>query len=206
MADQSSLEGIIAYLEANRACFDREVLRQQLLRDGCSPDLVAQAIGHVYSAFSPAYQTTTTAPGMLIVKDPNTAFLFEFVGGFFGLLGLGHFYVGQTSDGVVRLILWLVYDIIALTVITILSAVIIGLCFIPVQLAIQICVPLWSATVLKKELLRNPVVQTMMTPQGYAVPSQPVVVASVHALPTPANMQVTGDTPDAQANEPPLDS
>lgn len=50
-------------------------------------------------------------------KDPNTAFLIEFVGGFFGLLGLGYFYAGRTNDGVIRLIAWLVYTVIAVVAI-----------------------------------------------------------------------------------------
>ncbi len=85
--------------------------------------------------------------------DPNTAFLIELVGGFFGLLGLGYFYVGRTNDGVVRLILWIVYDIIAAVSITLILAVIVGIVCIPIQLVIQVGVPLWSATTLKNDLL-----------------------------------------------------
>jgi len=88
-------------------------------------------------------------------KDPNTAFLIELVGGFFGLLGLGYLYVGRTNDGVLRLVLWLLYDIIAAVVIAALIAVIVGLACVPVQLAIQIVVPIWSASQLKKELLQG---------------------------------------------------
>ena len=86
-------------------------------------------------------------------KDPNTAFIIELVGGFFGLLGLGYFYVGRTNEGVIRLIIWIVYDIIAAVAITVLLAVIVGIVCIPVQLIIQVGVPLWSANTLKKELL-----------------------------------------------------
>ena len=88
-------------------------------------------------------------------KDPNTAFLIELVGGFFGLLGLGYLYVGRTNDGVLRLVLWLLYDIIAAVVIAALIAVIVGLACVPVQLAIQIVVPIWSASQLKKDLLQG---------------------------------------------------
>ena len=91
-------------------------------------------------------------------RDPNTAFLIELVGGFFGLLGLGYMYTGRTNDGVVRLILWLLYDIIAVVVITVLLAVIVGIVCIPFQLAIQIGVPIWSATTLKKQMLAEPTV------------------------------------------------
>jgi TM2 domain-containing membrane protein YozV len=86
-------------------------------------------------------------------KDPNTAFLIEMVGGFFGLLGLGYIYVGRTEEGIIRLIAWLVYNIVAYVVIVLLSTVIIGCFCIPVQLVIQIGVPLWSANELKKKML-----------------------------------------------------
>jgi len=85
--------------------------------------------------------------------DPNTAFLIELVGGFFGLLGIGYIYVGRTSDGILRLVLWIVYDIIAAITITALIAVIVGVVCIPFQLVIQVCVPIWSASTLKNELL-----------------------------------------------------
>lgn len=88
-------------------------------------------------------------------KDPNTAFLIEFVGGFFGLLGLGYFYAGRTNDGIIRLIAWLVYDAIAVVAITLLLALIIGFVCIPIQLVIQVGVPLWSANKLKQEMLAS---------------------------------------------------
>ena len=91
-------------------------------------------------------------------KDPNTAFLIELVGGFFGLLGLGYFYDGRTNDGILRLIIWIIYDIAAAIGISLLLAVVVGICCIPLQLAIQIGVPLWSANELKKQMLaaQNP--------------------------------------------------
>lgn len=85
--------------------------------------------------------------------NPNTAFLIELVGGFFGLLGLGYIYAGQTSDGVLRLIGWLVYDLVAALVISFLLALIVGIVCIPIQLVIQVAVPLWSANTLKNRLL-----------------------------------------------------
>lgn len=87
--------------------------------------------------------------------DPNTAFLLELVGGFFGLLGIGYIYVGRTNEGITRLVLWLVYDIIAAVAISVLIAVIVGIVCIPFQLVIQIGVPIWSATTLKNELLSH---------------------------------------------------
>jgi len=85
-------------------------------------------------------------------KDVNTAFLIELVGGFFGLLGLGYMYVGRTNDGVIRLILWIIYDVIAAIIISLLLAVCVGILCIPFQLVIQIGVPLWSANNLKNIL------------------------------------------------------
>lgn len=100
------------------------------------------------------YQSAPSQP-----KDPNTAFLIEFVGGFFGLLGLGYFYVGRTNDGVLRLIVFLLYDVFAYVMISILTAVTAGImgciCF-PIQLVVQIGVALWSATTLKNSMLSQP--------------------------------------------------
>lgn len=84
--------------------------------------------------------------------DPNTAFLIELVGGFFGLLGLGYIYVGRSSEGVVRLTAWLLYDIVAAIVIALLMAVVVGIVCIPIQLVIQVGVPLWSASTLKNQM------------------------------------------------------
>lgn len=86
-------------------------------------------------------------------KDANTAFLLELVGGIFGVLGLGYLYVGRTNDGVLRLVLWLLYNVIAYVSIVALAAAYVGCLCLPVQLAIQIGVPIWSASQLKKELL-----------------------------------------------------
>ena len=85
-------------------------------------------------------------------QDPNTAFIIELVGGFFGLLGIGYMYAGKTQDGVLRLVIWLIYNVIAYIAIVLLSSIIIGLVCIPFQLAIQVGVPLWSANTLKKQL------------------------------------------------------
>jgi TM2 domain-containing membrane protein YozV len=87
--------------------------------------------------------------------DPNTAFLLELVGGLFGLLGIGYFYVGRTNDGIIRLIIFLLYNITAWIVITLLTAIIIGCFFIPVQIVIQVGVAVWSANTLKKDLMQD---------------------------------------------------
>ena len=86
-------------------------------------------------------------------KDPNTAFLIELVGGFFGLLGLGYFYIGRSNDGIIRLIGWIIYDVIAFIVISALLTVLIGLFCLPFQLIIQVAIPLWSANALKKQMI-----------------------------------------------------
>ena len=94
-----------------------------------------------------------TNPTTVTQKDPDTAFIIELVGGFFGLLGLGYMYVGRTEEGIMRLLIWLVYDIIAYVVIMILISIFIGCLLIPVQLVIQVAVPIWSASNLKKSML-----------------------------------------------------
>jgi TM2 domain-containing membrane protein YozV len=96
------------------------------------------------------------APQSQSARDPNTAFIIELVGGFFGLLGLGYFYIGQTSDGIIRLVAWIIYNVVAYIIITLLISVIIGIACCPFQLIIQIAVPLWSATTLKNQLLGGP--------------------------------------------------
>ncbi len=90
---------------------------------------------------------------VLTPKDPDTTFLIELVGGFFGLLGLGYLYVGRTEEGIIRLIIWMIYNVAAYVVIAILLAIVIGCFCIPVQLVIQIGIPLWSASTLKKSML-----------------------------------------------------
>lgn len=127
-------------------------------------------------------------------KDPNTAFLIELIGGFFGLLGLGYFYVGRTNDGVMRLILWILYDVIAFCAISALLAVVVGIACIPIQLVIQVGVPLWSAMMLKKQMTGE---APASSPQQYAgAPQLPPLV-----LPHNASDQPPYSAPDL--NQPP---
>jgi hypothetical protein len=86
------------------------------------------------------------------VKDPNTAFLIELIGGFFGLLGLGYIYAGRSNDGALRLVLWMLYVAMAWMFTMILLAFLVGLVCIPLQLLIQVGVPIWSAVSLKEKL------------------------------------------------------
>lgn len=98
-------------------------------------------------------------------KDPDTAFLLELVGTFFGLLGLGYIYVGRTEEGILRLVGWIIYNFIAWIIIIILISFVIGCVCIPFQLGIQIGVALWSATTLKKSMLASNAPNTrMLTP------------------------------------------
>jgi TM2 domain-containing membrane protein YozV len=98
-------------------------------------------------------------------KDPDNAFLIELVGGFFGLMGLGYLYAGRTEDGIIRLIAWMAYVAFAWIGITLLSFIIIGLLCIPVQLVIQVGVPIWSAMSLK-----NSLVAQQSDPPGHIAP------------------------------------
>lgn len=86
--------------------------------------------------------------------DENTAFLIELLAGLFGFLGIGYIYVGRTNEGVTRLILFFIYNVIAWFVISLLFAILIGFCLVPIQLIIQIGVVIWSANTLKKDLLQ----------------------------------------------------
>lgn len=88
-------------------------------------------------------------------KDVNTAFLIELIGGFFGLLGLGYLYTGRTNEGVLRLIAWIAYSVTAYIIISLLIAVFIGVLCVPIQLIIQIGIPIWSATTLKNSMSGN---------------------------------------------------
>jgi hypothetical protein len=96
---------------------------------------------------------------MTTQKDPDTAFLIELVGGFFGFLGLGYLWIGQTNDGLIRLIVWLIYNVVAWVAIGILMIVSLGCigCFCaPVQILIQIGIPIWSASTLKNMMTGGP--------------------------------------------------
>lgn len=87
------------------------------------------------------------------IKDPDIAFLIELVGGLFGLLGLGYIYVGRTEEGVIRLLVWLLYIVGAWVIISLLMAIIVGCVLAPIQVVIQVVVPLWSAKTLKDSMI-----------------------------------------------------
>lgn len=113
------------------------------------------AAGSDHPASTGATEATGTSYTPEVVgelKDPSTAFLLELIPGLFGFLGIGYLYIGRTNDGVIRLAAFLVYNLLAWTAILVLSLVVVGLCLIPVQIAIQVGVPIWSALQLRKEM------------------------------------------------------
>jgi hypothetical protein len=79
----------------------------------------------------------------------NNAFLIEAVGGFLGFLGLGYIYAGRTEDGLVRLVGWWIAMAAMWTAVGLLTAVLIGVCLWLPAVAVQLGVPLWSASQLK---------------------------------------------------------
>lgn len=97
-----------------------------------------------------ALPAPAAAPRKLL---PETAFLIEFLAGIFGLLGIGYLFSGKTNDGIVRLVVWLVYTVLAWVTISLLTAILVGVVCIPFQLVLQIGIPLWSANKLKKQLI-----------------------------------------------------
>jgi hypothetical protein len=88
-------------------------------------------------------------------RQITAAFLIELVGGLLGLLGLGYLYAGRTSDGLVRLVVWLIVVPAMWTVIAMLMAAVVGCCIAPFGVLIQIFVPIWSALTLKADLERQ---------------------------------------------------
>ena len=134
-------------------------------------------------------------------KDPNTAFLIELIGGLVGFLGLGYIYVGRTNDGLIRLIIYLVYNVIAWIAIAALSVVVIGCFCIPIQLLIQLGVAIFSASQLKTSLQGSgyPAMSTF-APAQYA-PQMPQ--AGNPPQPAPSVPQPTVTPPPASQDMPP---
>ena len=82
--------------------------------------------------------------------DPNIAWL-ELIG-LMGFLGIGYMVANKVQEGIMRLVLYLVLMTVGWIIVAALSVVLIGLCLIPVMLAIQVAIPVWSALELKKQL------------------------------------------------------
>jgi hypothetical protein len=68
-----------------------------------------------------------------VAKDPTVGLLLEFIG-FFGFLGIGWIWSGETAIGIALLVGWLVF----LGVEVLLSIILIGLCLIPLNFIIPI--------------------------------------------------------------------
>lgn len=93
--------------------------------------------------------TTASPPS----KRPQTASTLEFVGGVFGLLGLGYLYAGRTQQGIAHFVSWVVWIVVACTVINLLpSRIVAVLICLPLYLFIQVAVPFMFARRLKREM------------------------------------------------------
>ena len=84
--------------------------------------------------------------------DKGIAFILELVLGVFGILGVGYIYAGETTNGVLRLVIWMFVLMTFWFIIMILMAFFIGLCFVPAMFALQLCVPVLSAFMLRSKL------------------------------------------------------
>ena len=115
----------------------------------------ATAAGAPPAAEAPPFAAAPAASPPPLVgagKDPSTAFLLELLLGLFGFLGIGYLYAGRTNEGLFRLVVFLIYNLVAWMTILVLSFVVVGICLIPFQLAVQVGVPIWSALRLRREL------------------------------------------------------
>ena len=84
--------------------------------------------------------------------DKSIAFILELVG-IIGFLGIGHIFAGLTTDGIIRLAIWLIVVCFLWGIIVIGGFIcVIPFCLAPIMLAAQIGVPIWSAFTLKKRL------------------------------------------------------
>lgn len=79
--------------------------------------------------------------------NPNTAFTIELIGGLFGFFGLGYMYAGKTSEGVVRLIMGIGWNI----TVAIAASITVGICAF-VALPVYIVVAIASANAVKNYL------------------------------------------------------
>jgi len=84
--------------------------------------------------------------------DKGVAFILELVLGLFGILGIGYFYAGDNTNGIIRLLVWIFILMFSWTFISIMMAFLIGFCFMPFMVVFQVAVPIWSAFSLKSKL------------------------------------------------------
>ena len=82
---------------------------------------------------SPAAPVTYAKPA----KDPNIALLIELVGTLFGFMGLGWIYAGDTTHGIIALVLWLIVVIVS-AVISILTGGFFACLWLPAQIVAAI--------------------------------------------------------------------
>lgn len=105
-----------------------------------------QTYGGQYGApTAPAY-----APARVGAKDPNSGLLIELLPGFFGFLGIGWLWAGETALGVALLVgYWCFWGIVAF-----LTLVTFGflLCLLPIFGLLYIAAPIISAFALQKRL------------------------------------------------------
>ena len=87
-------------------------------------------------------------------KDPNVGLLLELIG-FFGFLGIGWLWAGETTIGISLLIGWLIFLGIEIA----LSIVLIGLCLIP----LNFIVPIVSGVILMNRLKARQAAQSFPT-------------------------------------------
>ncbi len=85
----------------------------------------------------------------------DTAMVVEMVGGWFGFLGLGYLLTGNIFAGIVSLVGWWIVLVITWSTVGALSALIVGVCLIPFQIAVHLGVPVLSGIVLKAQLERR---------------------------------------------------
>ncbi len=84
--------------------------------------------------------------------DKSIAFILELVLGLFGVLGVGYFYAGDNTNGLIRLIGWLAFLMLSYMVISFLTMILIGFCLVPIMVVFQVTVPILSAFMLKSKL------------------------------------------------------
>ncbi len=104
----------------------------------------------VLAPYSPQAARAATYPSVGAVKDPAAGLLIELLPGFFGFLGIGHLWAGETLLGIALLLgYWAFWSIVA--VVTIASFGLL-LCFLPFFILLYFAAPIVSALVLRRRL------------------------------------------------------
>ncbi|GEM_PF-1845441 len=97
----------------------------------------------------------TASAAAIKEKNPKNAFLIEFVGGIFGLLGLGYFYIGRTEEAILHLVIWICYNLffwVGSYFLYVLSPIFLYIC-VPILLLSQVAIPYLSAIILRENIL-----------------------------------------------------